>query len=244
MVPSETILPLLTTYAREFYQLCDMVTAPSRHARQSMLDEGYTVPIEVLSNGVDIPLEVVRSPEKVPIVLSVTRVDPDKNIDLLLEVARRFSQDARFVIVGGGSLLKQYQEQIAGDQELKHVRFIGQVQAGSAALDRWYQRATLFFVPSLVETQGLALLEAMARAVPALAVRAGALPELVLSKKTGWVADPSADEIEPLLRAALADSSALAAYGTAARKMAEHEHGRPRVIARLEELYASLLKAK
>jgi glycosyltransferase involved in cell wall biosynthesis len=59
----------------------------------------------------------------------------------------------------------------------KRVRFTGEVSAD--ALSRLYGRTDLFTLPSLHEGYGMAFAEAIARGVPVVGARAGAVPEIV-----------------------------------------------------------------
>ena len=82
------------------------------------------------------------------------------------------------------------------------VRFAGMVT--TAALARFYAGSDLFTLPSLHEGYGMAFTEALARGVPVVGARAGALPD-VIPKPAGVLVPPGsvralARTLRPLVR--------------------------------------------
>ncbi len=104
--------------------------------------------------------------------LVVSRLAPEKGVDVAIDACRMAG--VPLVIAGDGpehDALRVH----AGDGD---VRFVGRVE--DAELDRLRAGAALAIVPSRsAETFGMAAAEAMAAAVPVVASRIGALPELV-----------------------------------------------------------------
>lgn len=101
-----------------------------------------------------------------------------------------------------------------------------------------YHRADLFLFPSPAETQGLVVLEAMAAGLPVVAVRAGALPELVRDGESGITVPPG--ETKALAGAVLRlarDPELRRLLGEGARKVAG-QHEASRGLAQLLELYS------
>jgi glycosyltransferase involved in cell wall biosynthesis len=237
----DAVRTFLDTYIKDYYKLCTVITCPTETVRQSLRAEGVRRQIEVVSNGVDIPPLVTKkpTPNGRPLVLCVSRIDEDKNIPLLLKSAPLIQQesDAEIIIIGSGNRLKTY-KQYAKRHGLSNVRFLGSLPANSPALEEWYAKATVFVIPSLIETQSIVTLEAMAHALPVVAVRAGALPELVHHEKTGYlvpVAVPIhfAQGVLTLLK----DPALAVRYGKAARVFVEQEHARARTFQDLMTVY-------
>jgi glycosyltransferase involved in cell wall biosynthesis len=116
-----------------------------------------------------------------PFVLFVSSLWPYKNCDGLLRawaLARHDLGDRSLVIVGSGRE-KQYVaqlHQLADELGItQDVRFVGAVPLEKTA--RFYQAADAFVYPSLNETFGLPILEAMASGCPVVTSDISAMPE-------------------------------------------------------------------
>lgn len=103
-----------------------------------------------------------------PLLLTVSRLAIEKNIDFLLDVARvikREFDDFVFVIAGEGPdapRLARLTRSLGLDA---NVRFLGNLDRSSELLD-CYSAADVFVFASSTETQGLVLIEAMACGAP------------------------------------------------------------------------------
>jgi len=231
----------------------DRVVAVSGGARDALLQAGVPAgQVTVIHSAVDCrecrPADRSRArlelglPQRVPIVGAVGRLAPDKGHHLLLEAAGRISEtyrDVLFLICGDGAqaaaLRRQAHDAGLGDR----VHFLGHlddVRPVLAALD-------VFVLPSLQEGLGVALLEAMAMARPAVASRVGGIPDALEHDVTGLLAPPGdaqalADAILSLL--ANPDSRSRMAAAARARVMA---HFTPEaMVAHTEALYFGLLE--
>jgi glycosyltransferase involved in cell wall biosynthesis len=102
------------------------------------------------------------------LLLTVSRLAIEKNIDFLLEVTRilkREFDDFVFVIAGEGPdapRLGRLTRSLGLD---KHVRFLGNLDRYTTLVD-CYSAADVFMFASSTETQGLVLIEAMACGAP------------------------------------------------------------------------------
>jgi glycosyltransferase involved in cell wall biosynthesis len=57
-------------------------------------------------------------------------------------------------------------------------------------LDQYYQRASVFCMPTYREPFGIAFIEAMAARLPIVATRVGAIPDFVEEGRNGWLVEP------------------------------------------------------
>lgn len=139
-------------------------------------------------------------------IICVGRLHPVKGTRFLLEAAGRLAtriNDLRVCIVGDGderSKLEDYAQQLALDRivEFKGVRSQDEI---AALLDD----AKLFCLPSLGDSIGVAIMEAMAMGLPVVATRVKGIPELVADGESGYLVPPAdskglAERIEYLLQ--------------------------------------------
>jgi glycosyltransferase involved in cell wall biosynthesis len=107
-----------------------------------------------------------------------------KGHDVLLRAVRRLLDagvDVEAVIVGGGRMHVELQELAWSSGVANRVRFTGVIQ-DRARLVAELDRATVFAMPSRTEGLPRALVEAMARGLPAVGTDVGGIPELLDSR--------------------------------------------------------------
>ena len=118
----------------------------------------------------------------------VGRFDPVKRLEFYLPLAQLLKHSipgVKFVLVGDGDKREELEKQVneAGLQDYFH--FPGYV------LDpgRYLSHFDAFFMPSLREAFSIALLEAGAYEVPAVAFNVGGNPELIKDNETGFIVE-------------------------------------------------------
>lgn len=232
-----------------FANRCDQVTAPSATALRLLRGQGLRVPSRVVSNGVDLTRyapgaadqklrERYRLPRDRPLILSVSRLSPEKRIDVLLDAAARLTRPAHLVIAGTGPQQRRLRARAARLRLAGRVSFPGFVP--DADLPGLYRLADVFAVASQAELQGLTTMDAMASGLPVVAADACAMGELVGHGRTGFLFRPGdpgqlaacLDTLtgDPALRARMAAEGLRVAGG----------HDLRRCLAEWESLYAAL----
>jgi glycosyltransferase involved in cell wall biosynthesis len=127
---------------------------------------------------------------RLPVVLTVGHVVSYKNPAGWLAVAQMVIQarpDVSFVWVGDGELLDSMRAEINALGLDNRIRLPGFVSEPST----WYETAQIYFQPSLRESHGIAVLEAMAHGLPCVVANTGGLPESVVDEETGYVCPPT-----------------------------------------------------
>jgi len=107
-----------------------------------------------------------------PVMLYVGRVAFEKNIDFLLRMTdelRKKQPDALLVVAGEGPAEKHLHHLSEHLNLQDNVKFLGYLDR-KTELNSCYKAADIFVFSSKSETQGLVLLEAMAQAVPVVAI--------------------------------------------------------------------------
>jgi glycosyltransferase involved in cell wall biosynthesis len=143
-----------------------------------------------------------------PLVVTISRIAPQKDLQVLVKAASLLRHPCTWVVLGGGDevLLAQLRQQ-AGALAAP-VHFAG----ARAEVGQWLRAAEVFVLPSQWEARALVVQEAMAAGTPVVASDVGGLPDLVTG--TGLLVpagDPEAfaratDSVlaDPVLRQALA----------------------------------------
>ncbi len=143
--------------------------------------------INVIYNSVPLPL-MKNSPKKKRIVLTVGHVVEYKNPDTWYRVAKQVIKkypDTLFVWVGEGQLLAKMRERVAKDNLLENILLVGfQVDMHS-----FYEKSTIYFQPSLIESHGISIIEAMSYALPCVGSNIGGIPESIIDKETGYLCE-------------------------------------------------------
>lgn len=203
-----------------------------------------------------VPAPIARlKPEDAPLILSVSRHDPRKGVDVLLRALARLAEadiPFRACLVGPGATL-------GVDRELSaQLGLQDQVAIPGRVLDvgTYYRHADVFVLPSLEEGSGsLSLLEALQSGLPIVATRCDGIPEDVHlgGEGTGVDAGTSSQAaaavlVEPAneqaltdaLGRVLADSSLRSRLGSQARAIYEQRFSAEVFVDALRDTYAEL----
>jgi len=182
-------------YIDYFYRRCDMVSVPTSAYAKEVEALGLKYPTRVISNGIDLKKFPYVDPqairERFPgrIVLSVGRVAQEKNLVFLLDAWARLQDEAHLIIIGGGPLeydLREYAE----SKGLKNVHFLGMIPHEELILSGYHRAADVFVMTSMIETQGLALMEAQAAGLVAVGIKAGGTKDLIIDGENGFLVEP------------------------------------------------------
>lgn len=214
-----------------FLRRADAITAVSlpTAARVRQMPGVYPQRLRVISNGVDYEFWSRKGSGHISMgdrsmtVLTVGRLLPVKGHDVLLrafaEVRTRVPQ-ARLVIVGDGTLRAELHVMVKELGLGEAVEFVGDIDA--AGVRAQLGRSRVFALPSRSEGLPLALLEAMAAGVPAVASRVGGIPEVLLPG-TGLMVPPEDHAaLAEALAALLLDPQLAADLGERGRERASH----------------------
>lgn len=124
-------------------------------------------------------------------ILSLSRLDHAKRIDLLLDALARSSAPLRVIIAGRGPALEPLQRRVRQLGLADRVQFPGFVD-DSTALDLLARCRAVYYAP-VDEDYGLATIEAFAAAKPVLTTTdAGGVLEFVQHERSGLIAAPEA----------------------------------------------------
>jgi glycosyltransferase involved in cell wall biosynthesis len=120
-------------------------------------------------------------------IVTLGHVVSYKNPSLWLEVAKSVTamrKQVHFIWLGNGPLWHDFKD---ATLENKRITFQGSVSDPDAYL----KNAIIYYQPSLHETHGIAVLEAMYNYLPCVVSNVGGLPESVQDKNNGLLVDPT-----------------------------------------------------
>lgn len=175
-----------------------------------------------------------------PLIAAVSRLSPEKGLDILIEAVARLRTRGRAVslaIAGDGQERVALERQAASLGIASHVHFLGMVR-NVASL---YSQVDAVVLPSRPGREGLpnVLLEAMRADAPVVATAAGSVPEVLAVPGSGELVRPGdADALVQGIEAALAHGRSPAA--AAARAEAIGRFSLERRVAAHLSLYAEM----
>jgi glycosyltransferase involved in cell wall biosynthesis len=214
---------------------------------------------------------IERSGRAVKRLLFVGRISPEKGIHVLIDamplVLERFPQ-AQLEIIGpvGQVLPRDCIVDLDGDPEVQRlssfydgVEYHDQLKAQVRSLCleshvhfHWglphpellnhYQAADVFVFPSISESFGVPVIEAMACGTPVVAGRAGGIPELVVPGKTGLLVERgNPRQLADAILKILLDSSLARSMGEWGRKRVQDHFSWQNVVENLLSQYQGSL---
>ena len=197
-------------YLRWYFSNFDRVVAPSVFAN-GILEQNKIMNAAVKPAGIDLKMfntgvefEHVKKKYSIdgPMALFVGRIVIEKNIQVIINAARGVVNkmpNAKFVIAGKGPAEQYYKDMVKSMGLSENFLFLGYVPAQD--LPGLYRAADVFVFPSLFDTQGLVVLEAMATGTPAVVPRNRAPAEFVNEGSSGYHFSEAQDLSEKILSA-------------------------------------------
>lgn len=182
----------IAAYLRKFHNrtLCTMV--PTRALQQQLQTAGFDN-LHVVARGVDTHVfhpdkrqallrDQWQADEQTLVLLSVGRLAPEKNLDLIVNTYKALQKSNRrvkLVFAGDGPYRNKLQ------LDCPDAVFMGMLQQDQLA--GVYASADLFLFTSVTETFGNVTLEALACGTPVLAFDCAAASDLINDGHNGWL---------------------------------------------------------
>lgn len=252
-LPERLVAALAVTLSCRFAGASDLVIAPSERIAGTLRARGVTAPVAVVPTGVPLDLfhpgdraEARRAlgfPRETVLCLYVGRLDREKSVELIIEAFGSIADavsGARLSLVGQGTHEAAVRRRAEASPARDRIRFHGGMDR--AALPLFYRAADLFLFASQTETQGLVLAEAHASGVPAVAVRASGVDEVVRDGETGLLTKAEPREFADAAVGLLLDPERRLSMGQSARAVAEREFSAARQVEAMAGHYARLLE--
>jgi glycosyltransferase involved in cell wall biosynthesis len=207
----------------------DLTIVPSDSARKILLDYGVEKQIQVIPHGIDLGLfkmkvePIDRSEFGIPqdhiLLVYIGRFGSEKNLPFLLAAMRHVSAqnpDVSLLLVGDGPE-KQSLKKLARDTGLEtKIHFANEVP--HQRTPAYYRAADIFVMPSVNETFGFTIVEAMACGLPVVAMDRPGVRDNVEPEITGLLSSDDPQEFasnilklagSPILRAYMGERARL-----------------------------------
>ena len=215
------------------------------HLTKNIAVSRYGVPAgraTVVYNAVELPsndewqMPPIKTHEK--IVLFLGRVTMQKGPEYFLRAAKKVTEkftDVRFVMAGSGDMMTQCIRLVADLKLGRFVTFTGFLRG--ADVDRVFEMADLYVMPSVSEPFGIAPLEALSHNVPVIISKQSGVSEVLthVLKVDFWDIDQMADKILAVLRHAPLQKTLRQHGGIELRKFSWVDSAR-----KLNEVYQSV----
>lgn len=190
---------LIWRWHKWYFHQCDAIVMPTESVQidlerrlKAVVRRAFVIPTGIdYARFADGPSAGARRKyglEGGKLVLTVGRTAWEKNLETLIEAAAIISRsrdDVTFAVAGRGPALEHFRAQASRRGLDSVVRFLGFVPDDD--LPSLYREADAFLLPSTFETQGIALLEAMAAGLAVAAADTGGPTHFVRSGENGFL---------------------------------------------------------
>lgn len=228
----------------------DHVVVPTQSIKHYLTDLGVERPMSVIPTGIEtkrykrVSARLVKEKYHIQpehdILLYVGRLADEKNIDFLLHA---FAQvlaacpQTQLVLAGGGPDKAKYLRHVIRHGLNRHVTFTGFLPRGDVI--ELFGAADLFVFPSVTDTQGIVIIEAMAAGTPPVAVDRLGPHDLIKHNLTGCLTDLNVDHFSGTIVNLLQNPDQRHKLGAAAKIQAK-QYDAVKTADAMEQLYVKL----
>lgn len=170
--------------------LANLYISISRQMTEDLFELGINRnKIVYLPNGVDTNLFAPQGRKQVNLLLFVGRLEANKGLHVLVKSLRHLEKSVCLAIIGPASWDREYylgllesikKENQKGKHEIVYLGAMDQTN-----IIKWYQKASLFVLPSFREGFPVTTLEALSCETPVIATPVGGIPEVVKDYENG-----------------------------------------------------------
>lgn len=197
----------------------------------------------LVPNGTTIPPDADAVGHDSTIIGSVGRLVPEKDFPTLVRAIDRLLQqgyECRLELVGDGPSRADIEAAIEAGGLGNAVMLAGTQKN----VDAWLRRWTIFASSSIQEGQPVALLEAMAHALPCVATAVGGVPDTLADEREGIVVPPrDVDALAAALARLLDDPALRRKLGSEARERVKRDFSVDSLAARCLGIYRNGMEA-
>lgn len=175
--------------------LAHLYISISRQMQKELVTLGFPENnVVYLPNSIDTNFFTPKTQKEDNLLLFVGRISPSKGVHILIKSLRFLKEPVRLAIIGPPDWDVNYYQNILTiiekeNQKGRHnILYLGSME--QTELAKWYQKASLFILPSFAEGFPVTILEALSCGTPVIATPVGGIPEVVKNYETGILTSP------------------------------------------------------
>lgn len=187
---------LVVSLMQSFYNRCDLIYVPSQAMINELSDMGIlSSKMTLWQRGLDNEMFSISKkqnsywdqhiPDDKIKILFASRLVWEKNLKTLIDIYKLSMQQAlpyQFIIAGEGYAKEKLQK------EMPEALFLGELD--HRALSQVYANSDYFLFPSISETYGNVVVEAMASGLPCIIAKGGGTNDFIENNKSGIICSP------------------------------------------------------
>jgi len=225
----------------------DLYISPTQMITRGLIEIG--VPkhkIRPFPNGpIDIDIFHPSGEKEHNLILFVGRISSSKGLHVLLKSLSYLERSVHLVAIGPPQWEAKYFEGILKSIDKENRKGIHKITYLGAQdqtnVVRWYQKASVFVLPSLQEAGGIVNLEALSCETPVVATDVGGVPEFVHNGENGLLVPPNDPEkLAGAIQYLLDNENIRVKFGQEGRKWVEKNFSLQVVIDRLCGIYKEI----
>ena len=192
---AKPIHKIIGNYYKEFYDSCDVVLVPTNEMIKDLKAHEHRVDhMEIWQRGIDRQLFYPSKRDEIyiknivkndkPNILFASRLVWEKNLEVMIDLYRLIETDGmnyNLIISGDGVAREELEE------KMPKAFFKGMISHEELAI--LYASSDVFFFPSITETYGNVIIEAMASGLPCVLANGGSSPDLVQHGENGFLCE-------------------------------------------------------
>jgi glycosyltransferase involved in cell wall biosynthesis len=181
------------------------------------------------------------------LILFVGRVTRAKGLHILVESLQHLKTKVQLVIIGppdwDGEYFAAIKRKITEvNRTGKHIiTYLGPQE--QKEIIKWYQKASLFILPSFREASPVTILEALSCETPVIATNVGAISEMVCAGRNGLLVPPNnISRLAESIQSLLDREDVRTKYGREGRKSIVENFSHDVIVGRLIKIYEEVLR--
>ncbi len=238
---------------KRFANACQAIITPTSSTEEYLRNIGVSSPVETIPTGINLGAYDSWQPEELEtfrtryapeghLLVSVSRLAMEKNLDFLLEGFRKVLEQSErpvnCLLVGDGPERERLEGKAAEMGLSGKIHFAGRMEPEDIVLA--YLASDLFVFASTSETQGMVLVEAMAGGCPVVAVNASGVYDVVEDGINGYKVPESTDIWASTVVDLLGDRERLEKLTEGCRKYAR-KFSEKRIAGKVINLYERII---
>jgi glycosyltransferase involved in cell wall biosynthesis len=257
-LPKAIAVNQIIKYLRTFSKNIDLIVAPAQGIKDKLLSYSIKTPIEIIPNGIDVDrFEKKVSVEEInklykkyhidssdTILMYTGRIAEEKNIGFLLEVLKHLivkNNKIKLILVGGG-LEKEHFDKTIAMMDLSDNAIITDY-VDYSAIPQYLSIADIYVTASKTEVHPLTLLEAMARGLTSVIVKAPGTGDVIENNVDGLVSKDDVNDFAKNVMKLIDDKKLCDRLARTAIKKAQN-YSYLTMSKKMEKIYFNLLNSK